>query len=78
MLETDLGIEYLGEAKLSNGKMLKHAAQIFDGYESEEVQEIKRLVNDEQWTRDFGDRLTELVLIGANLDKQRMLNALND
>ncbi len=85
-------LDFLGQSKLSNTRILKKASELFDQEEidasdpsgqtikvvqSDEVGEITRLIKDDCWTRHYGDRQQELVLIGAHLDKPRMRAALD-
>ncbi len=81
IIETAIGVECLKDSKLSNGKIMRTASSLWQlngGYESTECQRIKNLMNnDELWTKEYGDRYQELVLIGVALEKDAMMNSLN-
>lgn len=79
-IESQLGLDWLGQGKLSTTKIMKEAANLFGegDMECEECQTIKSLVAEGWWTKEFGDRRQELVLIGANLDEATITRELEN
>merc|ERR1712178_549287 len=72
-LEQELEVDVLGDFE-DPDLLMKEIGKFF---EPKDVDNVKSMISDGRWSKKFGDREQELVLIGVYLKKDQMKEALD-